>query len=330
MTFYLIELIKKEVRVMELVKLGNDNIPSIAIGTWSWGTGLNGGNKVFGNSYGFEELFPVFQSGMENGLTLWDTAPVYGMGASENILGRCIKQFPNVNVSTKFTPLGIQSSKAMQRSFDKSIERLHRPVIDIYWIHNASNVEKWINQSILLYKEGKIKHIGVSNHSFEQVKEASHILEANGIHLDAVQNHYSLLYRNSEEKGILKWCNQNDTKFFAYMVLEQGALTGCYHATNPFPVGTRRAKAFPPDTLRKLSPLINSMKAIGEKYQSDVSQIAIAWAMRKGTIPLVGATKVSQIESICMVDKIMLTQSEIELLEQQASATGISVKAGWE
>lgn len=315
---------------MRLVKLGNDEIPAIAIGTWSWGTGLNGGDKIFGNSYGIDELLPVFKCGVEKGLTLWDTAAVYGMGTSETILGKCIKQCNNITISTKFTPFGLQGEKAMAKSLMKSTERLNKEIIDIYWIHNASNVKKWTEQAVELYKVGKVKHIGVSNHNLEQVREASIILKSYGIHLDAVQNHYSLIYRHSEEEGILEWCKDNDTRFFAYMVLEQGALTGKYSESNPFKAGTRRADAFPPETLRKLYPLINSMQTIAKKYKVEVSQIAIVWAMSKGTIPLVGATKVSQIESISKVDEIILEQKEIELIEQAALKTGVSIKTSWE
>ncbi len=315
---------------MRTTQLGKDTIPAIAIGTWSWGTGFNGGNKVFGNSYGFEELLPVFQCGVEKGLTLWDTAAIYGMGASETILGKCIGQSENIIVSTKFSPMPMQSKNAMMKSFIKSSERLNRKSIDIYWIHTASNVKKWTNQAVDLYKAGKIKHIGVSNHNLEQIREASKILESNRLHLDAVQNHYSLLYRQPEEEGILEWCKANHTCFFAYMVLEQGALTGKYSESNPFKARTRRAKAYPAETLGKLKPLISCMQTIADRYAADVSQIAIAWSMGKGTIPLVGATKADQIQSICKADEITLEQSEIVLIEQAALQTGVSTKAGWE
>lgn len=315
---------------MRTTQLGKDTIPAIAIGTWSWGTGMNGGDKVFGNSYGFEELLPVFQCGVENGLTLWDTAAVYGMGASETILGKCIGQSENVIVSTKFSPIPLQTKKAMMSSLIKSSGRLNRKVMDIYWIHTAVNVKKWTTEAIELYKAGKIKHIGVSNHNLEQVREASKILEANGLHLDAVQDHYSLLYRQPEEEGLIEWCKANHTCFFAYMVLEQGTLTGKYGKSNPFKDKTRRAKAYPPETLGKLEPLINCMKTIAVKYNADVSQIAIAWSIGKGTIPLVGATKVAQIQSICKADEITLSQSEMTLIEQTASQTGVITKAGWE
>lgn len=315
---------------MRTVQIGEDTIPAIGIGTWSWGTGFVGGDRIFGNSYGFEELFPVFQCGVEKGLTLWDTAAIYGMGASETILGRCMEEQDHITISTKFTPLGIQRAKAQVKSFHKSAERLNRKFIDIYWIHNASNVKKWTSEVIHLYKSGKIKHIGVSNHNLDQIREASQILESCGLHLDAVQNHYSLLYRKPEEEGILKWCKANNTRFFAYMVLEQGALTGVYSEANPFKDKTRRGRAFPVPILRKLKPLMNCMQTIGMKYDADVSQIAIAWAIGKGTIPLVGATKISQIQSICKADEIILEQEDVALIELAAFKTGVSVKASWE
>lgn len=315
---------------MRTVELGNDRIPPIAIGTWSWGTGINGGDKVFGNSYGFDELYSVFKNGVEKGLTLWDTAAVYGMGASETILGKCIEQYKNIDVSTKFTPFGIQNKKEMIKSFNKSIDRLNRESITIYWIHNASNIEKWTKQAAELFKSGKVKHIGVSNHNLKQVQQASGILESYGIHFDAVQNHYSLLYRKSEEEGILDWCKRNHTCFFSYMVLEQGTLTGKYNAINPFNSGTRRSDAYPAEVLKKIEPLVSCMQDIAKNYNADVSQIAIAWAIKKGTVPLVGATKVYQIESISKADEINLTKEEMELLEQEAKKTGINTKAGWE
>ncbi len=315
---------------MKKMKLGNDYIPGIAIGTWSWGTGFNGGDKVFGNTYQYDELYPVFKYAVENHLVLWDTAAIYGMGASESILGECIKSSSNIIISTKFSPLGLQGKKAMEHSFNKSVLRLNQPILDIYWIHNPSNVRKWTNQAILLHKAGKIKHIGVSNHNLQQVKEASLILEKNGLHLDAVQNHYSLLYRTSENTGLLDWCNKNETRFFAYMVLEQGALSNKYNSSNPFPSGSRRSKNFSPTKLAKIEPLIKYMTTIGEKYKADASQVAIAWALSKGTIPLVGATTTSQIDSLLHAEKIILSQEEIALLEETAYNTSVTTKTSWE
>ena len=83
-----------------------EKLPSIALGTWSWGTGFAGGDQVFGNNLGVEELKPVFDEAMANGLNLWDSAVVYGMGASETVLSTFTKNCKreDVFISTKFTP----------------------------------------------------------------------------------------------------------------------------------------------------------------------------------------------------------------------------------
>lgn len=315
---------------MKYVKLQNIEIPAVAMGTWSWGTGINGGNQVFGNGYNEEELRPVVKRAIEKGFTLWDTAGVYGMGSSETILGALIEEEKDIIISTKFTPSAEQDKSAMKKSLDGSMERLGINSIDIYWIHNPKNVELWTNEIIPLVKCGKIKHIGVSNHTLEDIKLAVSILEKEGLHLSAVQNHYSLLYRASEEAGILDWCYKNNVVFFSYMVLEQGALSSKYNVKNPFKNGTRRGDAFNLEVLKKLEGLIAVMKQMGKKYQAEPAEIAIAWAISKGTVPIIGVTKESHIDGAATALHIDLDASEIIELEEVAKNTGISIKAGWE
>ncbi|WP_369404382.1 aldo/keto reductase [Secundilactobacillus collinoides] len=86
--------------------------------------------------------------------------------------------------------------------------------MDLYWIHNPTDVEKWTPQLIPLVKSGHIKRVGVSNHNLAQIKRANEILGKAGIQVSAVQNHFSLLYRSSEEAGILDYCLQHDIDFF--------------------------------------------------------------------------------------------------------------------
>lgn len=235
---------------MKYVTMKNNQIPAIAMGTWSWGTGVNGGDRVFGNEYQAEDLRPVYHEAIKHGFTLWDTAAVYGYGASETILGGFIKEEEqDLMISTKFTPFDGQEQN-MRKSLNESMERLGKQDIDLYWIHNPRNVEKWTNEIIPLAKEKKIKHIGVSNHNLDELKLTVSTLEKEDMELSAVQNHYSLLYRESEEAGIIDWCNSNNIVFFSYMVLEQGALTGKYNANHPFKSNTRRGEAFNIETLK--------------------------------------------------------------------------------
>ena len=314
---------------MKYIKMKNDEIPAIAMGTWSWGIGINGGNQVFGNEYKEEDLKPVFEKAIKLGFTLWDTAAVYGFGASETILGKFISGEKDIIISTKFTPLDGQV-QSMKKSLNDSMERLGKKGIDIYWIHNPKNVEKWSKEIIPLAKDKKVKHIGVSNHNLEEIKLAKNILEKEGLELSAVQNHYSLLYRESEEAGIIDWCHNNNVVFFSYMVLEQGALTGNYNTQNPFKSKTRRGEAFNIEVLKKLEHLIEVMGKMGKKYEVEQAQIAMAWAIAKGTLPIVGVTKESHIDDALSASNVKLEVNDIITLEKVAMETGISIKGSWE
>ncbi|WP_202903319.1 aldo/keto reductase [Gorillibacterium massiliense] len=315
---------------MKWVQMQNSKIPAIALGTWSWGSGLNGGNHVFGNGYREEELKPVFQKALQHGFTLWDTAAVYGMGASESIIGQLIKDEHDIILSTKFTPLGFQTRGAMRRSLNKSLGRLGLDHADLYWIHNPKSVRKWTNELIPLMKSGKVRHAGVSNHNLQEATKAAALLESEGLQLSAVQNHYSLLNRTSEEAGILQWCRQRGIVFFSYMVLEQGALTGAYSATHPFQSGTRRGKAYPPDVLKKLETLTAVLNRIGASHGAGPAQVATAWALSKGTVPIIGVTKESHIDGASFALQLELSQSDIADMEKAARDTGLELRGSWE
>ena len=310
----------------------NKILPKIALGAWSWGVGTAGGDQVFGNYLSADDLKPVFKKAMEHGLGLWDTAAVYGEGSSERILGNFVKGVSREDVilSTKFTPqIASASPDAMQEMIDGSKERLYTDIIDIYWIHNPLDVEKWTPDIIPLAKSGQIKAIGVSNHNLAEIKRADEILAAEGLKISAVQNHFSLLHRSSERAGILDYCKENGITFYSYMVLEQGALTGRYTEENPFPAGTGRGDSYNPH-LKKLAALIHEMEIIGTRFDANPAQVATAWAIAKGTLPIIGVTKVYQVEEAAKATQIALTDDEIRRLEKLGDETGISTLREWE
>lgn len=307
-------------------------LPKIALGAWSWGTGAAGGDQVFGNNLAEKDLKPVFDKAMELGLNLWDTAAVYGEGSSERILGSFIGDIcrEDIIISTKFTPqIASSSPDAMQEMLNGSKERLNAEVMDIYWIHNPMDVERWTPDLIPLAKSGQIKAIGVSNHNLAEIKRANEILGAEGLRVSAVQNHFSLLHRSSEKAGILDYCKENDITFYAYMVLEQGALTGRFDTEHPFPKGTGRGDSYNP-YLKKLTALIEELKVIGTRFDASPAQVATAWAIAKGTLPIIGVTKVHQVEEAFQAAQIELDAEEISRLEKLGDETGVQTLREWE
>ncbi len=304
----------------------------IALGTWAWGAGAFGGDAVFGSNNDVENLKPVFEAAMKAGLNLWDTATVYGMGESERILGTLAKGVnrDDVLISTKFTPqLAEIYDNSVEKMAEASIERMGCDYIAIYWIHNPMDVERWTPGLIPLLLSGKVNRVGVSNHNIQEIERANEILGKAGFKISAVQNHFSLLYRSSEKGGVLDYCKKNDIKFWAYMVLEQGALSGKYNKENPLPEESDRGKKYNP-VLPQLEALTNEMTAIGQKYGASCSQIGIAWAIAKGALPLIGATKERHVIEAAEAAKIQLTAEEVVRLEQLADATGIDTRGGWE
>ena len=197
------------------------NLPKIALGAWAWGN-----DGTFGNDLTAETLRPIFDTAMKNGLNLWDTAYAYGMGTSERVLAGFVKGLPRESylISDKFTPQCADASSptAMRDMIEMQLKLMELDRFDIYWIHNVWDAPKW-TEELAKYFEGRddVPLLGVSNHNLTEIKQANEILKSHGLKLSAVQNHYSLINRSSEESGILDYCKENGITFFAYMVLEQ-------------------------------------------------------------------------------------------------------------
>lgn len=302
-------------------------IPKIAMGAWAWGN-----DGTFGDTYTADDLRGVYEAAMSKGLNLWDTATVYGMGTSEAILGELMQGTPrgDVIVSTKFTPqIEDGTPQAMEHMLDASLDRMHIDSADVYWIHNPMDVEKYTPMLIPLAKSGKIRSIGVSNHSLAEIRRVEEILSDAGLELSAVQNHYSLLNRSSETSGILEHCREKGMTFYSYMVLEQGALSGKYDSEHPFPEGSARADAYNP-IMSQMDPLIDRLREVGKAHGISAAQAAIAWAVSKGTVPIVGVTKVPQVEEAAQAASVVLTDEEVASLEDTASKVDVSVIRMWE
>ena len=303
-------------------------LPKIALGAWAWGN-----DGTFGGTLTAEALRPVFEAGMQAGLNLWDTAYAYGMGTSEKVLGTFLKDVAREDVilSDKFTPqcADPDADNAVTALFETSAKLLGVDDMDIYWIHNPVGAPKWVTKLIPLAKSGKIGRIGLSNHNLAEIEEAAAILEKEGLHISAIQNHFSLLNRSSETSGILDYCKEKGITFFSYMVLEQGALTGKYDTAHPFPADSDRGAVYNP-MLPQLEKLNETLKTIADHHGVATAQIPVAWAIAKGTLPIIGVTKVYQVEDAAKAAAITLSDDEVHTLEQAADALSLNVIRYWE
>ena len=305
-----------------------DNLPKIALGAWAWGN-----DGTFGNEHKIEDLKPIYDKSMELGLNLWDTAYVYGMGKSEEVLGEFLRTSNREDfvISTKFTPQLAEMFEANEVTsmYENSAKILGVEDIDIFWIHNPVGAPDWTKKLVETAKDHDIKMIGVSNHNLAEIKEANEILKDAGLKLGAVQNHYSLLNRSSEDSGILEYCKENDIIFFSYMVLEQGALSGKYDTAHPFPEGSDRANAYG-GSLAEIEELNKAIAEIAENHNAKVAQLPIAWAIAKGTIPIIGATKVQHVEDAADAVDIELSDDEIKTMEELADKANVNTIRIWE
>lgn len=307
----------------------NKEIPGYMIGTWAWGAGMNGSKMVFGKKYDEQDLEDTFCACMEQGLFLWDTAEVYGMGNAEKILGKCISKHSGVLISTKHQPNKKYKAGEVEKAIRGSLDRLGLKRIDLYWLHIPNAIKENISEMAECVKKGLIQEIGLSNCNVEQIKEAEKILKQYGLKLAAVQNHYSLLSME-RQKEVLDYCAKNKITYFGYMILEQGALSGYYNVHKPFPLLSMRRLTFGKRKFRKIQELLDYQWELAEKYNVDVSQIPIIWAKSKGIIPIIGLTKEKYVKALVQGMKVELNQNEIEKLEWLAKESGVECKGSWE
>lgn len=291
-----------------------------------------GGDGYFGSQLTASGLREVVEKAHSNGFTMWDTAVVYGMGRSETVLGQALKGYARseYQLSTKFTPqVAGNGDDPVADLLEQSLNRLGTDYVDLYWIHNPADVARWTPPLIPLLRSGRIRHVGVSNHNLKEITLADQILGEAGFQVEAVQNHYSLLYRSSERAGILDHCREHDVPFFSYMVLEQGALSGRYSQAHPLPEGSSRAAVYN-GILPQLQALTDRMAAIGEDRGASAADVATAWAIAKGTTPIIGVTMADYIDGLIRARGIELAAEEIAELEALADAADVYPRGFWE
>lgn len=275
------------------------------------------------------EIAAIIKAGLDRGINWFDTAESYGDGASERALAAALQLLEvepgEVIIASKWRPIPRRAASIV-RTIGTRLGCLSPYSIDLYQVHNPfhfSSVAKVMEAMAALVEMGKIRYIGVSNYSAEQMRRADEVLRNKGLRLVSNQVHYSLLRRRIETNGVLEAARELGVTIIAYSPLAQGILSGRF-LENPAQVkslpGFRKLMpAFKPKALEMSRPVVEACRDIGLKYGKTPAQVALNWLVRfheDSVVAIPGATKVSQAESNATALTFNLTWKEMEHLDR--------------
>ena len=293
----------------------------MGVGTWAWG---DKGVWGYGDAYGEQDLKETFQTALDGGMLLFDTAEIYGSGLSETYLGRFMKEKPKTPfyVATKFWPNPwFFNTSYLMKSLKASLKRLDIPRVDLYQIHFPMpflSIETWMEPLAQAVKEGLVKEVGVSNYSRSQMLRAQEALAKHGVPLASNQVQYSLVRRKNEFNGVLAECQKSGIKLIAFSPLGMGMLSGKYSPQNP-PKGPRRLFYF--NQLSRVQKLVERIREIGAAHGGKTSnQVALNWVICKGGLPIPGAKNPAQMKENLGALGWRLTAEEVADLDQHSAS----------
>jgi aryl-alcohol dehydrogenase-like predicted oxidoreductase len=302
------------------VRLGGSEVEVSPLGTgaWAWGDRLTWG---YGRDYGEGDCRGAFAASLGAGLTLFDTAELYGWGESERLLGRFIRERglrpETAVVATKFFPYPWRLRHGdVVAALRGSLGRLGLPRVDVYQLHvplPVFSVERRMDALAETVQAGLTRAVGVSNYNAADLRRAHAALARRGIPLASNQVHYSLLHRSPERNGVLAACRELNVTLMAYSPLEQGLLTGKYGPGRPPPARRRRAAPRP----EALGRLVAALRAAGEAHGGKTpAQVALNWLLGRGALPIPGAKRPDQARDNAGALGWRLTPEEVETLDR--------------
>jgi aryl-alcohol dehydrogenase-like predicted oxidoreductase len=291
------------------------SLPRLGVGTWAWGDRLIWGYE---RGYGREDVEAAFRASLAAGLAFFDTAEVYGFGASERILGDMIRQTDSpVQVATKFAPYRLTVG-AVRRALEGSLSRLGLESVDLYQIHYPPifvRIERLMDVLAEAVQAGKVRAVGVSNFSAAQMRRAHSALARHGIALASNQVEYSLLHRAPERNGVLRTCRELGVALIAYSPLAMGLLSGKYLPGDRHPRRLGRyLHTWPNEALAEVLALL---ERIAQAHGKTPSQVALNWVLRQpGVVAIPGAKNAQQARENAGSLGWEMSEAEAEALER--------------
>lgn len=309
----------------EMVTIGKSDVQATALGL---GTNAVGGYNLFPNLKD-EDGLQLVTAGLNHGIKLLDTAYVYGLGHSEELVGQAMHAFDRHSfaLATKGAQDFSSGEQVINNTpefltaqVEASLKRLNTDYLDIYYIHfpdKQTPKAEAVGALQRLREQGKIRAIGVSNFSLEQVKEAN----ADG-YVDVVEDEFSLLHRD-HEADLMPYLRDHQISFVPYFPLASGLLTGKYDQAVNFPADDIRSQISDFQEPRYSAALkaIDQVRPIAQAHDATVAQTVLAWYMQDPLVSVVipGAKRASQVEANAQALDVTLTAAEYQTIDQAFS-----------
>ena len=309
---------------MQKVRFGKTDLEITAVGFGAWAIGGTGWHGAWG-SQDDDEALGAIQRAVELGINWVDTAAVYGLGHSEELVARALKGFSDADRPYVFTKCSlvwdedggvsnVLKKDSVKKECEDSLRRLQTDVIDLYQIHwprPDEDIEEGWEALSELKEEGKVRHTGVSNFDAGQMERAGGIAP-----VETLQPPYNMLRRDVEDE-ILPYARENDVGVIVYSPMASGLLTGKMTRGRvedmPSDDWRRNNEQFNDPKLSRNLDLVEKLRGVGERHDKSPAEVAIAWTLRHPAVSaaIVGGRRPDQVDGIVGATDFRLSDDEV-------------------
>jgi len=319
--------------------LGGTGMDLSRVGLGAWAVGGGGWKFGWGDQDDAESVAAV-HAAVERGINWVDTAPVYGLGRSEEVVGRALAGIPAADRPYIFTKCGLTFDRdrpddgphnvlapaSIRCELEDSLRRLGVERVDLYQVHwppeDGTTLDEYWAEMVSLRQEGKVRAIGLSNHDVDQLGQAEQLG-----HVDSLQPPFSLIHREAAG-DVLPWCAGHGTGVIVYSPMQSGLLTGAMSAERaaalPADDWRRTHEDFTGDNLTRNLALAQALPPIAERHHVSVAAVAVAWtlAFPGVTGAIVGARSTGQLEGWLPAASLQLSAEDLSELAAAVDRTG--------
>ena len=318
--------------------LGTSGIEITRVGFGAWAVGGGGWGGGWGSQED-EDSIAGIRFAVEHGVNWVDTAPIYGLGRSEQVVGRALRDLPENDRPYVFTkcglrwegqcengPSNVMAPDSVREEVEDSLRRLGVERIDLYQVHwpptDGTPLDDYWAVMADLKQAGKVRAIGMSNHDVKQLAQAEEIA-----HVDSLQPPFSLIAREAAA-DIIPWCGDNGTGVIVYSPMQSGLLTGAMTpervASLPEDDWRRSHDDFTGDGGRRNMALADALRPVAERHGVPVAVVAVAWTLAWPGVTgaIVGARKARQVEGWLPAGTLTLADDDLMELANAVRRTG--------